>query len=237
MSKTLAELRADRPKRLAESSITVCLAPDLVAEIQSLGEELNNLTVGIAPDEESEQQGPPKRMVGPKEPPRAGEIRARMGDLLQEIANNEGQFRLRATKTDGEWRLWCNSNPSRGEGEPGFERDLRFTAGHCNSDALIDDIGSYVVAWNGDPLEGSDWDDVFKASVGLPDKAQMASIVTSMYESRLDFPQWRSSLSANLRKWSDYVSLDPLASATDDSTDGSPGPSAAAMTATANRSR
>lgn len=235
MTKSLAELRANRPKRLAESSITVCLAPDLVAEMESLGNELGNLTI-LPVDEDGDPQGPPPRLVGRPEDPRAVEIRERMGELLQEIADNEGEFRMRAVKTDGEWRLWCNANPSRSEGEPGFERDLRVAAGHCNADALIDDLGTYVVAWNGDPLEGSDWDDVFKASVGLPDKAQMASAVVSMYEVRLDFPQWRSSLSANLRKWSDFASPTPSESPTSDSTDGSPEPSRSESTETATAS-
>lgn len=234
MSKSLADLRANRPNRVAESSTTVCLAPDLIARMQELGEELGNLTVAPAADEESD--GPPRRLSGPREDPRAAEIRKEMAALLEEIADNEGQFRLRAVKTDGEWRLWCNANPARQEGDPGYERDLRVAAGHCNADALIDDLGTYVAAWNGDPLEGSDWDDVFKASVGLPDKAQMASNVVSMYEVRLDFPQWRSNLSANLKRWSDLGSLVPSASLIDGSTGGSPEPSSEATTRTGTES-
>lgn len=231
MTKSLADLRASRPKRLAESSITVCLAPDLVAEMQSLGNELANIT--LAPvDDDGDRKGPPTRLGGEREDPRANEIREKMAALLVEIADNEGEFRLRATKTDGEWRRWCNANPPRKEDEPGYERDLRVAAGHCNSDALIDDLSSYVVGWNGDDLEGSDWVDVFATSVGLPDKAQMASAIVSMYEVRLDFPQWRSNLSAGLKKWSDLESLSTLASVTSASTDGSPAPSNAATTST-----
>lgn len=231
MTRSLADLRANRPKRLAESSITVCLAPDLVAEMQSLGNELANVTLSSI-DEDGDQKGPPPRLGGDREDPRASEIRERMAALLLEIADNEGEFRLRATKTDGEWRRWCNANPARKEDEAGYERDLRVTAGHCNADALIDDLGVYVVGWNGDELEGSDWVDVFAASVGLPDKAQMASAVVSMYEVRLDFPQWRNNLSAGLKKWSDLESLSTLASATSGSTDGSLAPSSGATTAT-----
>lgn len=233
MAKTLAELRANRPQGYREEAVTVCLNQHLVAEMQSLGNELNNLTADVLDVEGEEQEGPPPRLAGRKDDPRVAEIRDRMAELLREIAAEEGEFRLRDKKSDGEWRRWCNEHPARKDGEPGFERDLRVASGHCNADDLIDDLGSFVHSWNGDELQGADWADIFESSVSSPDKAQMAAAVVSMYEVRLDFQRWRSNLSAGLKRLSDFDSHETSGSPTSDSTAGSPAPRKSATTETA----
>lgn len=228
MSKSLAELRAEKPQSRPERSLTVCLRPDLVAEVQALTEELSSLPVD-AVLEDGERQGPPRR-VGEGENPRIGEIRSRLTELLDEMAEHEGELRLRAV-SDGEWRRWVNEHPARAEGSKGFQRDQEVAAGYCNADDLLDELGMFVASWNDEPLTDGDWE-ILSANLGSPDLKQAATSVVSMHESRLDFRQWRSGLSANLKRLhasaSPAISPSPL----DGSTDGSPGPSNTGSTET-----
>ncbi|MCD4535641.1 hypothetical protein LRP67_16230 [Nocardioides sp. cx-169] len=232
MSKTLAELRANPPKSRPERSVTVCLAPHLVAEVQQLTDELDTLPRAAVVDADGERNGPPRRVGQSAEPPRAAEIRARLAECLDEMAEHEGELRVRANLTDGEWRNWANAHPARDEGQPGYARDQEVTMGYCNADALIDSLGKYAHSWNGDPLTESDWAEVIEPNLGGPDLKQIATHVVAMFESRLDFRQWRSALSANLSRSSASASPATSTSAPADSTAGSPEPSKSATTST-----
>lgn len=237
MSKTLADLRANPPKSRAERSVTICLAPHLVAEVQALTEELAALPAAarvVDPDGEP-TAGPPRRVGQAAEHPRAVEIKARLADLLDEMAEHEGELRVRAT-TDGEWRRWTNDNPARDEEQAGHARDQEVTFGYCNSDALIDDLGRYAHTWNGEPLAPGDWADVLEPNIAGPDLKQIATAVVAMHESRLDFRQWRSALSANLSRSSDSDSPETSMSVLDGSTAGSPSESSEATPATVGKS-
>lgn len=216
MAKSLADLRAAPPQSRPERSVTLCLAPQLIAEVQSLSEELNSLQ--RVPQEDG---GPPRRAVDPEDL-RATGIRERLRQLVDEMAEHEGEMRLRANRTDGEWRRWVNEHPGRAEGQPGYERDIRITRGICNTDALLNDLATYAYAWNGDPLAPGDFVAIFDPVIATSDKQQMAEAIVAMYESRLDFTRLRTSLSADLRKWNDSDSPVPSGSPTSDSTDGSP---------------
>ena len=97
MSKSLAELRANPPRGYREEAVTACLNQHLIAEVQSLGNELSSLASTALADgpDDAEQDGPPSRLAGHKRDPRVAEIRDRMAELLREIADEEGEFRLR----------------------------------------------------------------------------------------------------------------------------------------------
>lgn len=229
MSKTLAELRANPPKSRPERSVTLCLAPHLVAEVQALTEELASLPSQSRTDEGGEPTGPPRKM-GQGEHPRATEIRARLAVLLEEMAEHEGELRLRAT-SDGDWRRWVNEHPGREEDQPGHRRDLEVTFGYCNADDLIDALGTYAYSWNGEPLAPGDWA-LLADNIGGPDLKQAATAVVAMHESRLDFRQWRSGLSETLLKSSASASPENSGSAPDVSTGGSLSRSSEATTET-----
>lgn len=228
MPKTLDDLRAAPPSSRPERSLTLCLAPHLVAEVQSLTEEMANLG---SPEAEPPQRRP--RRAGEGGDPRFGVIQSRLAELLAEMAEHEGEMRVRAVRTDGQWWLWCDEHPARPEGQPGHDRDQRVTRGVCNADDLIADLATYAYEWNGDRLGDGDFARIFEPVVGAADKAEMAATVVAMYESRLDFPHWRSGLSANLARLSDSTSPAPSASPTSGSTDGSRPPSSADTTSTA----
>lgn len=218
MPKSLAELRAEPPAEPAERAYTVCLRPHLVAEVQTLTDELDTLPDATTDDGE-QKDGPPKRM-GQGEHPRAVEIQNRLAELLAEMAEYEGELRVKAKRTDGEWRQWVNAHPARGEKESGFRRDQQVTMGYCNADDLIDDLATYVHSWNGDPLTEADWGTTI--TVGNADKKHIATLVVSMYESDLSLPKWRSALSANLPTGNASSSPANSASVNDDSSAGSP---------------
>ena len=217
MPKSLADLRAEKRTTRPERSYTACLAPELIAEVQALTEELDRLPQASVVEDE-ERQGPPRR-TGQGENPRAAEIKSRLAELLDQMAEYEGELRIRATKTDGEWRQWVNEHPARDEGEAGHKRDLEVTYGYCNADALIDDLGTYAVGWNGETLDEGDW---AMLGVANADKKRIATAVASLYESGLDLPKWRSALSASLRSESDLLSRAASASPQGDSSAGSP---------------
>lgn len=212
MGKTLAELRATPPVSRPERSVTICLAPHLVAEVQALTEELQTVALDI-PDEpdDDEPDGPPLK-VGervadrrPTENPRANEIRARLAELLDEIAEAEGELRIRATE-DGAWRRWVDEHPPREEGVPGHKRDREVAGGYCNADDLIDDLGTYAVSWDGEPLGDADWA-VIAASTPYADKKRIATLIVSMQERGMDLGKWRLGLRSTLRAWQDDDSL------------------------------
>ena len=223
MSKSLADLRASKPAARAERSLTVCLRTDLVAQVQELTDQLSSLP------NPSDEDGPPETMVKPHKA-RAQELTDQLSALLDEMAEHEGELRLRAIG-DGEWRRWVNDHPPREEGKPGHQRDQEVTAGYCNADDLIDDLGRWAHAWNGEPLAEGDWA-IIAGSMGGPDFKQAAQAVVGMHESVVPFRQWRSALSANLRKLCDSALPATSVSVPESSTDGNPEPSSEGSTAT-----
>ncbi len=229
MTKSLADLRANPPQSRPERSMTICLAPHLVAEVEALTAELSSLPTLQRTSDESPDAPPRKMAEGPH--PRKAEIQDRLRALVEEMGDLEGELRLRAT-TDGEWRRWVNDHPPRVEGDPGHQRDTEVTGGYCNADDLIDDLGTYAYSWNGETLAPDDWSWLVN-NMGGPDLKQAATAVVAMHESRLDFRQWRSALSASLNRSSASVSPARSASAPDASTAGSPEPSSTASTETA----
>lgn len=229
MTKTLADLRAVKPVGRRESTVSLCLAPHLVAEIQALTAKHDRLAPAPTSDDD-EPAGPPRRVGGAR--PEGAALRARIAELLEEMREYEGELTIRANLTDGEWRRWTNDHPARDEGEPGYDRDQRVTAGFCDADALIDALGLFVHQWNSEPTTAEDWAEVFEPSIGTADKADVASRVVGLYESRLDFQGLRSALSPILKRLNDSSSPATSGSPTGDSTVGSPESSTSTTTTT-----
>jgi len=230
---SLSELRKDpRPARRAERALTICLAPDLVAEVQALTEELGTLAVSGLRSDDPDESGPPSRM-GDGEDPRADQIRARLAELLDEMAEEEGELRLRAID-DGEWRRWVNEHPSRPEGTPGHDRDAEVTAGYCNADDLLDDLEKYAWTWDGEPLAPGEWATLLVDKIAAPDKKAIATAVVSMHEMSMDLGKWRAGLSAMLKKSPAAGQPAPLADRLPSTSDGSPQSDTSTTTPTTN---
>lgn len=199
---SLAELRASKPTARPERTLTLCLAPNLVAEVQSLTEELDALPQPQQQrNADGDRVGPPQRLgEKPVENPRAVEIREALRVLLDRMVEHEGELRVRAND-DGEWRRWVNQHPARPEGEPGHDRDQEVAGGYCNADDLIDSLATYAYSWDSEPLTDGDWA-ILAGNISGADKKMVATAVVTMHESRLDFPSWRNGLYANLERLS-----------------------------------
>lgn len=184
MSKSLAELRQSPATSAPERSYRLCLAAGLVAEVQSLTEELAAIAVPPRTDED-EPAAPPKRMAEGGESPREAEIKQRLRELWDEMEEHTGELRLRAVDS-GAWRRWVDAHPAREDNA----RDARIAYGACNGDDLIDDLATYAHSWNGDPLAEGDWEFIrSKASGG--DLQALAQAVVMMHEVAPDLPKLR----------------------------------------------
>ena len=204
---SLADLRSAPARPRDERALTVCMRPDLVGEVYALYAELEELAAATpAPaDEDGNRTGPPRRSGQSSAPSaREVEVRARLAEVVEEMAEHEGEIRVRANLTDGEWRRWVDAHPARDEGQAGHKRDQRWTAGFCDADALVDDLGLFAHKWDGDELAPGDWAALFEPNIAGTDKGQMASLVVSMYEVVQDFPQLRRVLSGTLKRLADF---------------------------------
>lgn len=175
MSKSLAELRQSPRVGLPERTYSLCLASALVGEVQRLLNELEELAPG-----EEDGPRPPKRMG---DGGRVQEIRESLRALSEEMREHTGDLLIRGVD-GGQWRLWVDANPPREDNA----RDTQLAYGVCNADALIDALGTFAAAWNGDPLAEGDW--AFIASKAAPgDLMEIASLVVKMHEMVVDVPK------------------------------------------------
>lgn len=178
--KSLAELRQSPRVGLPERTYTLCLASSLLGEVQALVEELAEVEQAEGVDEDGERKGPPKRMA---ETSRGPVIRARLGELREEMAEDSGELTLRAID-EGAWRRWVDEHPAREE----HVRDESVAYGVCNADALLDDLATYAKAWNGEPLADGDWLWI-KSQAAPGDLKAIARLVVMMHEAALNVPK------------------------------------------------
>jgi hypothetical protein len=212
MSKSLAELRASTRVGLPERTYDLCLAQSLVAEAQSLESEKRDLLLAA---ETAAEKGEPRR-VGQKPDPRIDEIDARLAALLDEMAEHTGELRLRGVDA-GSWRRWTDAHPARESGRDEKGRpiinavDEAVAYGLCDATALLADLGSYVVSWNGDPLGEGDWE--FLANRAAPgDLNELCKIVVQLHETTgFRAPKSRPTSSATTPDENGLTSLDASA--------------------------
>ncbi|GAB7004408.1 hypothetical protein JCM18899A_18810 [Nocardioides sp. AN3] len=208
MSKSIADLIAERaqraepvrPERVYLASVGE--GQKYVVEAQQLSAEQDNLVIAEAKELAAEAQRPQKAGSKGSEElrkirERLTDVRARLAELADLMREYEGELTIRATKTDGEWEQWRIAHPARDEDHPGFRDDATLTGLACNLDDLLADLGTYVVAWNGEPLPAGGYDAL---ELLRPDKKAIAQIVVGMYETGDDLPKWRSALSAYLER-------------------------------------
>jgi len=225
MSKSIADLLAEPEVRPSTTfKVTVGRGRQYVAETQQLTEEHDALS-----DERAavlaQVANVPRAMGAPAAPPRVAEIderltevRARLKELLALIADYEGEVTVTATRTDGEWAQWRVAHPARTEDQPGHREDLAITSGWCDSDALINDLATYVTAWEGEPLGEGQFDAL---GVMRPDKKQLARLVISLYETGDGLGELLRGLSAHLMSVTDSTSPAASGSPRSDSSAGS----------------
>lgn len=192
MSKSLAELRAEAKPRPMERAYNLCLAQDLVARVQVLGEEKQALAleVGIddaaSSDDEDEKPKKPRRAADPRTA-RIKEIDTELEALYEQMREHSGEVVLRA-RPAGEWQQWVTKNPARfsdQQDENGRAQilsiDEQVAYGMCSAAALLDDLKRYVASWNGEDVTAEDYRYLIdNAAPG--DVKEMCRIVVQMHE-------------------------------------------------------
>lgn len=180
MSKSLAELRQSPRVGLPERTYSLCLASTLVGEVQALWSQLEDIEAKEAARRDGDKAARPTRMGEGSE---AGKIRAELARLSEEMIEHTGTLTLHGV-TEGAWRLWVDEHPAR----EGNERDAKVAYGICDADALLDDLGTYAKAWNGEAMGPGDWDFI-KANAAAGDLKEIARTVVAMHEMTVDVPK------------------------------------------------
>jgi len=188
---SLADLRANPQPSPAQRSTKVCAAPDLVAELISLAEDLNNLPEVVV-DDDGKPAGPPRR-VGQGPDAERAELQRRYDEMHAKMSAASRVLVVRDVIGDGAWRRWCNEHPARDEGEPGHNRDREVAGGYCNADDLLDSLGRFAYSWDGELIGDGDWE-LLSKRFAPSDKKRIATLVTSMYDGNLDIPKLLSDL-------------------------------------------
>jgi hypothetical protein len=183
MSKSLAELRASQHTALPERTIQLCLSQALVAEVQSLQEEYDQIL-----QTERVQDGEPKKpkRQADKRNPRLVEIEARFDELAEEMREHTGELRIRAI-TGGAWRRWVDAHPAReagrhDNGQPIYHPlDESIAYGIANAVDLYHGLSEFAISWNGADLAEGDWE--FIANRAAPgDLNELCRQVVQMHE-------------------------------------------------------
>lgn len=177
MSKvTLDHLRkGGLPRGLPERVYELCLRRDLLGEVDALNDKMRTTKIAVARG--SDENAPPPRYGEGSEPPELAAITERLAALYDQIEDATGELRLRAIR-DGEWRRWVNDHPPR----EGDQRDDTVTYGLCNADDLANDLGKWVLSWEGDTLAADDWDTHIAPLVSGGDYKALTQMVLIMQE-------------------------------------------------------
>lgn len=200
MRKSLAELRAakDQPASLPTHLARICLDQKALASIQRLTAEKNHLLLTTpAPADDEDKESRPRR-AGEKADPRLADIDAELELLYDEMREAEGELLLQAGD-GGAWLRWKDDHPPR----EGNESDERLAYGLCNASDLMDDLGDYVKAWNGEDFGPGEWDGWFKAKVAPADLGALVNAVVAMHESRILVPKSSTGSSKHLTSVTD----------------------------------
>lgn len=188
MSKSIAELRTDSRATLPERSYQLCLAGDLIAEMQKLQNERAELSIENSRSISGDGEAKPPTRLGehPMESEALREVNERLAALWDEMAEYTGDLRLRAIAS-GDWTTWVDEHPAREENA----RDLEVTFGGCNADDLIAELGRFAVRWNGEDMRPDEWREVILPRVSFADLKAIAQTVYAMHEIGVDLPKLR----------------------------------------------
>lgn len=182
MSKSIAEMRQSQRVSLPKRTMHLCLAQGVVAEVQQLENERQELVIAAGREV---VEGSPRRLLEAPMPPRVAEIVERLTALEDEMREHTGELGMTG-KSAGEWLRWKARNPARYSVDDAGRRqvetiDQNASFGHCDAEALFDSLGDYATTWNGEPIAPDDW--AFIISNAAPgDLTEMCREVVRMHE-------------------------------------------------------
>lgn len=191
MGKSLKQMRQSKTSALPTRTVEMCLAQHLVAEVEQLVEERDTLEVSTQRrvDDAKKPSGPPSKLSAGSDP-RIAEIDARLAELHEEMNEHTGTLTLRG-EGFGPWRRWADEHPARTHdpantaADPqliaGARLDREVTYGFCDAAALLDRLEDFAVAWDGEDLEGDDWETITTRAAG-GDLKEACRQVVEMHE-------------------------------------------------------
>lgn len=184
MPKSLADLRRERPTSLPTRVVKVCLDQAVLAEVQRLEAEKNELLIQaqMQRSDDPDAGGPPKRMV-PRESPRVAEINTELAAQYATMRESEGELLLRAV-SGGRWMRWKDDHPAREDNTS----DELIAYGYCNAADLLDSLSDFVAEWNGEPLAADDWT-WLSEQIAPADLRELCQQVVEMHETRVTIPK------------------------------------------------
>lgn len=197
MPLSIAQMRANRQTpRLPERTKSMCLAQDVLAEVESLTNRKMDLQVsaGITANEDGRMVRPDGSPAKASEGGSASEdvaelerIDARLEELFAVMREHTGELTLRAIDS-GEWRRWADEHPARVDGHDDQGRpidnavDVAYTYGWCDGSALLARLGDFAVAWNGEKIGPEEWGFI-RANAAGGDLKACCQLVVEMHES------------------------------------------------------
>lgn len=187
MTKTLAQLRAesaDQPAPLptATKTVTLVKGQHLFTESQALDLELLDLLAaepGQVNESGNKTSAPRKAGEGPN--PRIAEIRDAQIAMLPRLAEFQGEVGLRGME-GGDWWRWKEAHPA----DPDSAIDDELTGGLCSAKAVFDELGRFVVSWNGEALGPGEWDSWTAKTIIFADRRDLVTAVVQMQEDGVD---------------------------------------------------
>lgn len=182
---TLAELRAmpadDRPE--TTTTVTLIKGQHLLKEERRLVDEYNDLLIQAERRAEDQREGraaPRKVGEGGGNADRLAELKDAIAAIRDRLAEFQGEVDSRGFGP-GEWQRYKDDHPAREN-----NRDDKMAAkGCCNATDLLNDLGQFASAWNGEPLADGDWDGGLVDKIMPGDLAQMVRDIVDMHQDRL----------------------------------------------------
>lgn len=187
MPPTLAELRAQSgPKPLPKATVNVTMVEGqhLLAKSQQLNDELVDLLVEQEREKAKDDEGRDRvRKAGEQrspENPRIDELREEMQSVVDQLAEFQAKIEI-SGYTGGNWQRYKDEHPPREDNQA----DLTLARGMCNSSDLFNDLGRFVVSWDGEELDKSDWSGWLAERICYADRRDLVTEIVDLHENKL----------------------------------------------------
>ena len=198
---TIDELRARRsepaPRPRKTVTVTLVEGQHIVANLERLTQELEDLVAAGHPVDEDGKRLGPRKSAESDLPPEVEEKKQQILTEAARLPEVQGELTLLAEADPGAWQLFKTANPPRiighhetrrenGDvirGNPIYDpTDMTLGRGWCDTVALGERLGRYVAEWNGEAVNPGEWDDWLAARILLADHRELIGHVIDLHE-------------------------------------------------------
>lgn len=180
---TLAELLAmpadDRPE--STTTVTLIQGQHLLKEAKRLDDERTDLLIQEQRSKSDEDDGKARtRKMGQAAKQLSQQLEKNKTDaeaLQGRLAALQGEVGLRGMDP-GEWQRYKDAHPPRENSRD----DRQWTGGWCNATDLLNDLGQFVVSWDGEHVPDGD---AVIMRIAPSDRSQLVHDVVAMHQDRL----------------------------------------------------